>query len=280
MAAARTFLDQAAPVDSAARSTLRGLATGGRLHPMLRSLLLDALLNESRSDHPHDPAALASGAARSATEWIGASVEEREKCLLELLNLADALPPQPKQGPPLADKVSSVHAALDEGRIPHAFGGALALGYYGEPRATGDIDINAFIALDDVADLRASLAPLHLHFEIDTRELSTTNELLVDWGSTPFHLFLASDLLHEQMGRSTREVPFNGGAIRLVAPEHLTVRKAILDRPKDWHDIEQILVATSPLNLEEIEDWLQRLIGADDQRTEKLRNVKASLSLD
>jgi hypothetical protein len=57
-------------------------------------------------------------------------------------------------------------------------------------------------------------------------------------------------------------------------------RKAILDRPKDWHDIEQILVATSPLDLDEIDHWFQRLVGKNDPRVEKLREVKASLSLD
>src|SRR6059058_3886908 len=120
MAAVRASRDHLAPIDEAARRTLRGIAGGECLGPMLRRLLMDALVNEDRSDRPHDPGALASGAARSATEWIGASAQEREKGLLELLRLADALPPQPKQGPPLADKVSSVHEALSEAGIPHS----------------------------------------------------------------------------------------------------------------------------------------------------------------
>src|SRR4051794_41101706 len=154
MAAVEASLDHVASADEAARRTLRGIATGERLDPMLRRLLMDALVNEDRSDRPRDPEALASGAARSATEWIGASAQEREKALLELLRLADALPPQPKQGPPFADKVSSVGEALSEARIPHAFGGALAVAYYGEPRATGDIDVNIFIAADGGPNLK------------------------------------------------------------------------------------------------------------------------------
>jgi hypothetical protein len=46
--------------------------------------------------------------------------------------------------------------------------------------------------------------------------------------------------------------PFGGSMIPLVAPEHLIVRKAMLDRAKDWLDIEAILIATDPLDLEEI----------------------------
>lgn len=154
------------------------------------------------------------------------------------------------------------------------------MAYYGEPRATGDIDVNVFIGSNDGATLRPSLASLQIDFEIDERELKRSNELRIDWGSTPLHLFFSYDPLHEQMWHATREAPFNGGVIPLVAPEHLVIRKAILDRPKDWHDIEQILVATSPLNLGEIENWLQQLIDKCDPRMEKLRKVKTSLSLD
>ena len=76
-----------------------------------------------------------------------------------------------------------------------------------------------------------------------------------------------------------RFVPFNGDMIPIVAPEHLVVRKALLDRSKDWIDIEQILVATDPLDLGEIEDWLERMVGADNPRMKKLAEVKAELSL-
>jgi hypothetical protein len=266
-------------VDKAARMCLRGLAAGERLYPMLRHLLMDALVSESRSDRPHDPNSLASDAARAATAWIGATPEERGKVLQELLGLADALPPQPKHGPSLPDKVSSVHAALNEAHVAHAFGGALAVAYYGEPRATGDIDLNVFVSADDCPEIRASLASLGVDTETDGRELKQFHELRLDWGLTPIHLFFSCDPLHAQMRQAVRSVPFNGDVIPLIAAEHLVVRKAFLDRPKDWHDIEQILVATSPLNLEEIEEWLRQLIGADDQRMEKLREVKISLSL-
>jgi hypothetical protein len=43
----------------------------------------------------------------------------------------------------LPEKIVAIDEALAE--IPHAFGGALALAYYAEPRATVDIDINVFI---------------------------------------------------------------------------------------------------------------------------------------
>jgi hypothetical protein len=83
---------QGAAVEEAARETLRLLANGKRLDPMLKRLLVDALEREDRSDRPADPEALVSDTARSATEWIGASPRQRSDTLRDLLELADALP--------------------------------------------------------------------------------------------------------------------------------------------------------------------------------------------
>jgi hypothetical protein len=80
------------PVDEAARETLRLMSRGERVEPMLKRLLLDALEREDRSDRPADPDALVSDAARSATEWIGASPAERGEVLRDLLEFADAVP--------------------------------------------------------------------------------------------------------------------------------------------------------------------------------------------
>lgn len=82
------------------------------------------------------------------------------------------------------------------------------------------------------------------------------------------------------MHEAIREVPFAEGSIPIVAPEHLVVRKALLDRTKDWLDIEQIFVATSPLDFQEIETWLEQMAGIDDPRLAKLRKAKSSLPLD
>lgn len=79
------------------------------------------------------------------------------------------------------------------------------------------------------------------------------------------------------MRRSARTVPFAGEMIPIVSPEHLVIRKALLDRTKDWLDIEQIFVATSPLDLQEIESWLERMAGIDDPRLAKLRQTTGEL---
>lgn len=247
---------------------------------MLRRLLLDALVDTDRSDRPADPDALVSAAARSATEWIGVGDDRREKALRELLVLADALRPSPAREISLPNKVAAVHRKLSERAIPHAFGGALAVGYYGEPRSTLDIDVNVFVSTAGWADLRIALDPLDIELGADEEDLQGADELRLDWDPNSLHLFFSNDPLHERMSEAIRFVPFDGATIPIVAPEHLVVRKALLGRTKDWLDIEQIIVATSPLNLQEIEDWLDRMVGRSDPRMKRLAEIKAGLSLD
>ena len=42
----------------------------------------------------------------------------------------------------LVPKIVSLHEMLDSAGVPHQFGGAIALAWYRNPRATTDIDVN------------------------------------------------------------------------------------------------------------------------------------------
>jgi len=170
----------------------------------------------------------------------------------------------------LVEKVSAVHRSLREAGLPHA------IGYYGEPRSTGDIDVNVFVPTDHWFEIREALNPLRIETALDEAELRRFNEMQLEWDSNFLHLFFSADALHQRMSEDIRLVPFDGATIPIVSPEHLLVRKAQLDRTKDWPEIEQIIVASWPLDFGEIEAWLGRLAGTDDPRMEKLREVKAS----
>jgi hypothetical protein len=86
---------QDSELDEAAKKALRRIASGDRPRPLLRRLLLDALLGEEGGDQASGSVNV-SDAARSAREWIGAAPQERAKALRELLELADALPVRPR----------------------------------------------------------------------------------------------------------------------------------------------------------------------------------------
>lgn len=178
--------------------------------------------------------------------------------------------------PSLPDKVVAIHRSLAEARVGHAFGGALALAYYAEPRATIDIDLNVFVAPAEHAAVHAALAPLGLDDEVDAAALERDGQCRWWWGRTPVDLFFAYDELHDAMRREARTVPFGDGTITVLAPEHLTICKAVFDRPKDWLDIEQILVCEGDLDVAEVERWLTRIAGAGDRRTQRFAELAAA----
>jgi hypothetical protein len=186
---------------------------------------------------------------------------------------------RPDSAPSLPEKVVAIHERLADAKVPHAIGGALALAYYAEPRATVDVDINVFVSTERWPDVRDALAPLGIDVDLDLAALERDGQARLWWDRNPVDLFFSYDPFHDEMKRRARRVPFAGATIPILAPEHLAVCKAMFDRTKDWLDIEQILVATSPLDLDEIENWLERMVGADDPRMQKLRELQAGLSL-
>jgi hypothetical protein len=180
----------------------------------------------------------------------------------------------------LPEKVIAIHRALVGAKVPHAIGGALALAYYAEPRTTIDVDVNVFVPTERWPAVRDALAPLGVDVDVDEEELDRDGQVRLRWERNPVDLFFSYDPFHDEMRKSSRRVPFADETIPILSPEHLAVCKAMFDRPKDWIDIEQILVATDPLDLGEIESWLERMVGEDDPRMQKLSEVKAALSLD
>jgi hypothetical protein len=193
---------------------------------------------------------------------------------------APSSPHRTDSEPPLPQKVLEIDRALEEAKIPHAIGGALALAYYAEPRATVDVDVNVFVPAEDWPRVRDALAPLGVDVEVDPAALERDEQVRLWWGRNAVDLFFSYNALHEEMRHRARRVPLGDRTIPILSPEHLAVCKAMFDRTKDWMDIEQILVAADPVDLEEIESWLRKMVGEGDPRFGKLEEIKTRLSLD
>lgn len=184
----------------------------------------------------------------------------------------------PRKGHPprtaeLPDKVVAIDRALAAAKVPHAIGGAIALAYYAEPRATVDVDVNVFVPTERWLDVREALVPLGVDVSVDEKALARDGQVRLWWGRNPVDLFFSYDPFHDEMEGATRRVPFAGARIPILGPEHLAVCKAMFDRPKDWLDIEAILLVTEPLDIEAIESWLGRMAGPTDPRIARLREL-------
>lgn len=178
--------------------------------------------------------------------------------------------------PGLPEKIVAIHERLSRAKTPHAFGGALALAYYAEPRATIDIDLNVFVAPADFEHVAGELAALGVQARRPVEAMvRREGQCRLWWGQTPVDLYFSYDALHEAMREALRREPFAGTTIPVLAPEHLVVCKALFNRPKDWLDIEQIVVGVDELDSAEVGAWMERIVGDDDPRKARLEALLA-----
>ena len=154
------------------------------------------------------------------------------------------------------DKVVALDQALASAGIDHAFGGALALAYYAEPRATIDIDVNLFVPGRVYGNVVEVLRPLGVDAPSELPALDRDAQARLAWGRTPLDLFFVYDEVHDAMRDARRLVPFGDGTIPVLSPEHLVLCKVIFNRGKDWLDIAQVLVVVEELDLAEVRGWL------------------------
>jgi hypothetical protein len=170
--------------------------------------------------------------------------------------------------PTLAEKVSILAGVLEQSAIPFAFGGALALAYYAEPRATIDIDVNVFVPPEDVDRIVDVLAPLGVEATVaDRRNARRDGQVRLWWGNTPIDVFFAYDEFHYRAASRVRRVPFGDDTISILAPEDLLVCKVVFNRRKDWIDIDQVLLLTAgTLDVDDVRRWLVAIAGTDDER--------------
>lgn len=181
--------------------------------------------------------------------------------------------------PSLDERVVLVAQALSGANLPFAFGGALALAYYAEPRATIDIDVNVFVGVEKVARLLAVLGPLDIKVDGDvSRKLRDEGQGRLRWDRYLLDVFLSTHRFHEMCADRIRRVPFGDREIPILSAEDLLIFKLLFDRPKDWIDIEQILFAQAgEFDIGYVDLWLAELIDDGDPRRSRfdqaIRNV-------
>jgi hypothetical protein len=169
----------------------------------------------------------------------------------------------------LGDQLLAVHDGLEAAGIPHAIGGAIALGYCTlEPRGTRDVDVNVFVGPERARDVFATL-PTGVEFSgVQLEQAERDGQVRLRWGITPIDLFLSVLPFHDHVAAHLREVPFEGRTIPVLDCTALAVFKAMFDRPRDWVDIEAMVEART-LDLVQARRWVVEMVG-EDARAEKL----------
>ena len=168
------------------------------------------------------------------------------------------------------EKMVAIHRSLDGARLPHAFGGALALAWCTErARGTIDIDLNVFAGIDRVDDVLAALPDDVTWSATDRAALATDGQQRLWWDTTPVDVFLNTTEFHDQAADRVRWERFEGDDLPFLACADLAVFKAFFNRTKDWADLEEMHGAGT-LDLDRVVGVLVRYLGSDDERVERL----------
>lgn len=184
---------------------------------------------------------------------------------------------------PLQPALDAALDALEGLGLRYAVVGGLAVGAWGVPRATKDVDLYAELAAALRPRLRQEL--LQRDFDVPAmeeelerfgvfRSLFRPTSVFVD-------IFDAENPLGEAILKRRREVQVQGRTRWTAAAEDLAVLKAFSDRPRDHEDLMKLIaVGGRKLDMPYIENWareLDRSIGGDEvtERLKRARNEAA-----
>lgn len=162
--------------------------------------------------------------------------------------------------------------ALEKAGIPYALGGALALGVWGVPRGTVDVDVNLFVP---VTDIDPAVAVLHaLGIAVDPTAARSASErdgmFVVSYAGMRVDVFTASiDFAWEALRTRVRH-PVEGREAWFLSAEALAVFKLLFFRGKDVVDLERLVAVQGPrLDSAYVRRHVSEMMGNDDPRVAK-----------
>ncbi len=171
----------------------------------------------------------------------------------------------------LAPRIVAVHEMLDSMRVPHQFGGAVALAWYRSPRATTDVDLNVTVVPEDAEPVLGAITHLGVTVAAADRvAIERDGQARLDWDGSYLDLFFATLDFHQTMAKRSRQVQFGPVQIPILSPEHLVVCKAVFDRPKDWVDIEEMVGWGTEIDTAEVFHWTEEILGRSSEQYARL----------
>lgn len=166
---------------------------------------------------------------------------------------------------------------FDDDGIPYAIGGALALGVWGAPRQTQDVDLSAFVSQDELPRVLDSLerAGVMVDRADAVRRVERTAFFQGRFGRTIVDVFLSEHPQYAAMQqRAARVVDPAGVPLSFISAEDLCLHKLLFGRPKDTVDLERLLAVRPGLDLGYVRGWLTQMVPSGDHRLDTLDDLE------
>ena len=150
---------------------------------------------------------------------------------------------------------------LEEAGIEYGIGGALALGTWGAPRLTKDVDLSIFAPVEQLAVVLDALerAGLMVDRERVPKDVARIGMFTGRLGRVVIDMFMsAHPIMFEMRRRRCRIDAGDGTHLYFITAEDLVVMKLVYGRDKDLVDIER-LFAVRKLDVAHVRSWLAKM---------------------
>jgi hypothetical protein len=167
-------------------------------------------------------------------------------------------------------RAMGIAGAFESGGLPYAIGGALALGVWGVPRGTVDVDVNAFVEAGEVDRVIDTLSSLGITVDAARAKTESVERGMIvgDWDGMRIDVFLPSiEFSYEALQTRVRRA-VGGVEAWYLSAEAVAVFKLLFFRSKDIADLER-LVAVADLDAPYVRRWMVEMMGDDDARVAK-----------
>ena len=144
----------------------------------------------------------------------------------------------------LFEELRAVIGRLDEGAIPYALCGGLAMAVHGYPRATVDIDIvvpvEALVRAEAaVRPLGFTLAALPMTFQAGAVEIRRLSKVHASGQILSLDMLLVTPAL-EEAWKTRQAMSWDFGNITVISPEGMIALKSLRGSGRDQDDIKQL----------------------------------------
>jgi hypothetical protein len=160
-------------------------------------------------------------------------------------------------------------AALESANCDYAIGGAIALGFWADPRGTLDVDVTLFLSPNESTNCCRLLQRIGCTLEIKTATATLREHgyCEVEFCGIRLDVFLPSIDFYERARQRRKQVQLGARLVTIWDAETLCVFKMMFFRRKDLADVEQVLRAQSDrLDRDWILEQLIEIYGQRDPR--------------
>ena len=179
------------------------------------------------------------------------------------------MPEATKQPLDPADVATILAEALDDRRCEYAIGGAIAVGFWSEPRGTMDVDLTLFLPQDKPRQVVQQLRDIGCEVD-ETSAIGTIREhgfCRASYAGLRIDVFVEAFDFYQTAKRRRVRVWLRNREVMILDAETLCVFKMMFFREKDFLDIKGMMRDRGPsLNRSFVREQLIEICGPRDPR--------------